>query len=86
MKIENLKDLKALIQLAKKEGVEYMCVDGVEFNLSAAALYPTDKPKRQNVSAIINNPSLITEDTSIDTPDELTEEQLLYYSATGEEQ
>lgn len=91
MKIENLKDLKDLFKLCREQGVERFSTDTFNFTLS-----PTDitnnrqkQPKTtknnqglpQNVTYV---PGGVTENTQIVTmPDQLTEEQLLMWSATG---
>jgi len=81
MKIDNIKDLKAVIKLCRTEGVEIIKVDGVELVLGKV----TETAKR-NV-AQFTMPKDILEEAKIEvTPmniptDELTEEQLLYGSA-----
>lgn len=80
MKIENLKDLKKLIDLCQKNGVEAIEVDGVKMNLR-----PVHKPAATRKSRkVVERPMTTdgTEDLSdvIET-DELTPEQMLFWSA-----
>lgn len=89
MAIENLKDLKKFLQLCRQQGVESIKFDGVEVYLGQQ---PTNsKPNRKVaaksiVSAAPTLPGVITEDTYIDTPDALTDEQKLFWSATDNQQ
>lgn len=81
MKIESLKDLEKVIKLCRKLGVEVIKVDGVELVLGHMA---TPSPQRSwtapKVSLAAYPPNGITSDTKIIT-DELTPEQMLFYSA-----
>ena len=86
MKIQDLKELEKLIRLCRKAGITVIKVDGIELAL-------TEQPPRKAVkrSNSFMAPSLpgIDENTpveTIDMPDSLTEEQLLYYSATENQQ
>ena len=77
MKIETLKDLKKVIQLCRETGVDIIKVDGIELVLGAQPTKQTAKTKSpQEVFSSIVGP-----DTPIETPDHLTDEQLLFYSA-----
>lgn len=93
MKIETLKDFKQVLQLCQRMGVTEIKIDGIEAKISLQS-----KPiKRTSIDldlppeAYIPVPqyqapiaSEATIDTDIDMPDQLSEEQLMYYSATGE--
>lgn len=73
MKIENLKDLKKLIQLCRAQGVNTISVDGVTVELG-------DQPqpvKRSNSPATTFNEQV--EEVTI--PDAFTQEQMLMWSA-----
>lgn len=86
MKLESIKDLEKVIKLCRKLGVNAIKIDGVEFALST--LNHSVKPKTFSDIATSTSsfvPNGITEDMKIVT-DELTDEQLLFYSATGNEQ
>lgn len=86
MKIENLKELQKLIKLCRAEGVESIRVDGIEMHLGAKPEASASKRINTNVfpeAATLVSPGGITESTKILT-DELTPEQLLYYSARPE--
>lgn len=92
MTISSLKELQALIRMVKKEGIESMSVDGIQFYINPN-LIKTDKQRQKPV-----NPSLMFNDLApeadmkiphynptpdvIDT-DELTDEQLLMWSANA---
>lgn len=84
MTIASLKDLEKLVKLCRKVGIDAIKVDGIEFSL-ASVPYKTSVPKRQvyiDPGQGFSSPG-IDADTRIDTPDELTEDQLLFYSAQG---
>lgn len=83
MKIENLKHLKQLIQFCLKNGVEAIEVDNIKMNLNLNHK-PTPKSKARIQDKVLA-PGGITDDTKIHMPDELTPEQLLFYSSTGHE-
>lgn len=80
MKIESIKELKALIQLCKKTGVDHIVVGDVELwinEIAASALqYNTQATQQETVYV----PGGITPELKIDPASELTEEQLLFYS------
>ena len=79
MKINDIKDLKKVIQLCRQTGVDIIKVDGVELVLGSAPRQPI---KARN-SSIETFSSAIGPDTPIETPDELTPEQLLMWSSEG---
>ena len=68
MTISNLKDLEAVIRLCRKQGVDSIEVDGVKLQLGSA-------PPKQAKSA--------GTETSIESDDVYTDEQLLTWSAHG---
>lgn len=88
MKIETLKDLRLLIKECRKQGVDIIKVDGVELVLGQMPNTPkgiSNKYTRESIHkakesilAGIQDPT--ADNALIDTPDELTEEQLLFYS------
>lgn len=88
MKIENIKQLQALIKLCRTTGVEAIEVDGIKMNLGAAptVIYKQHKTSTKSAEEIIETiaPGGITEEVKIPT-NGLTEEQLLFYSAQGHE-
>lgn len=79
MKIDSLKDLEKLVKLCRKVGIDAIKIDNIEF---ALAHQPT-KLKATTIAPAAYAPGGITEDTRIDMPDELTQEQLLMWSAGG---
>lgn len=85
MKVNDIKDLKKLIDLCRRTGVEAIEVDGVKMNLgtSPTIIYKTDHKKTSEQPTY--TPGGVTEDTRIDT-DVLTDEQLMFYSSDVENQ
>lgn len=98
MKIDSLKQLEQLLKLARKHGVEGMEVDSIKFNLgpeprkrsinvsTTGEAFPEAEVKVPAFNGVLKdnlNTSDITPHDSIKS-DELTEEQLLMWSATGE--
>lgn len=80
MKIENAKDLQALIKLCRKHGVESIEVDGVKLTLSPDA-FQTKPQRKRRVKQELTSDGTIDVSDIIDVPEELTPEQLLFYSA-----
>lgn len=95
MKIENIKQLQQLLKLARKEGVESMRVDGIEFFLGHLPQPTAKKTAKPDNFANLNLPPeadlQIPQYTppsvhdQIDT-DELSDEQILMWSAQGSQQ
>lgn len=88
MKIEKLSDLKALITLCRKTGVKDIIVDGISFSLSDLPRRSVqireakrDTRKVLGPSGLIDVPTELLPPEVIETPDELTAEQMLFYSA-----
>jgi hypothetical protein len=95
--IDSLKDLQKLLALCKKQGVTSIKIDGIELTLTL-----NNEPKRSHIDldafpeANIRVPQytqVSVQDTAteviepkIDMPDELTDEQLMFYSAKPEVQ
>lgn len=95
MTITNLKQLQQLLKLARKEGVESMRIGGIEFHLGHLPSAPVKKTAKPDNFANLNlppeadlqmpqyTPPIVTD--NIDT-DELSDEQKLFWSATGDNQ
>lgn len=84
MKIEKLSDLKKVIALCREYGVNIIKIDGIDIVLEGSpAAIKINKARAEVLPTY--TPGGITESTPIATPDALTEEQLLFYSA-GEQQ
>lgn len=94
MKIDSLKDLEAVIKLCRKTGIEHIIVDGVELNLGPVPIvYKAPKattvtngislPSMQWTSSVAHTPG---EDAKITVPDQLSDEEMLFYSVQGNEQ
>lgn len=84
MQLESLKDLEKLVKLCRKLGVDKIEVDGVKVELGAP---PEIVDSRKNrISNLQENqvfiPGGIDQDTRIDMPDELTEEQKMFWSSS----
>jgi hypothetical protein len=86
--IKTLKDLEKVVRLCRKLGVEAFECGNIKFNLGPA---PKAKAKRYNVAADIPEAALkipqftpAETETQTDNPiktDELSEDELLFYSA-----
>ncbi len=84
MKLDTLSDLKKLIALCRAQGVTAIKLDSVELTLGEAPQRIVKiKETAKHYPTIA--PGGITDDTRIST-EELTEEQLLFYSATDQTQ
>ncbi len=83
MTITSLKDLEKLVKLCRKVGIDAIKVDGIEFSLTSAPTSAIRSAKKQ----VNIDPNSFTQsglaDARIETPDELTDEQMLFYSAQG---
>lgn len=76
MTIDSLNDLKKLIALCRKTGVEIIKVNGIELVLKEQPVKDARRAAKQAINQIMQD--------KIDTPDELSPEDLLFYSATGQ--
>jgi hypothetical protein len=101
MKVENLKDLSKIIQTCRKLGVESIKVGDLEFHLGQVPgkrsartsainqeIFPEELvkvPKYNGLPGLIK-PEDVAREEHIDTPDELTEEQRMFYSSEPQEQ
>lgn len=82
MVIKDIKDLKQIIDLCRKTGVESIKIDNVEMHLGAVPIKYTTNTTKSITSTYPKN--VVTEETQI-TTDELTEEQLMFYSASNQD-
>ena len=91
MKIDSFKDLEKLIKLCQKTGVDAIKIDGIEMSIRPYVKPTVKRSIRPTetfaVGGIDENTKIIpnTIPDPIET-DELTDDQLLFYSATGEVQ
>lgn len=85
MKIETLKDLKNLVNLMRKSGIDKIKIDSIELELGSLPTYNKKSLKLDKLAITEQTyvPGGIDIDTTIDTPDILTDEQLLMWSSTG---
>lgn len=81
MKVNDIKHLEQIIKMCRKNGVDIIKLDGVEFHLGSEPIKrpSVTKQLKSNIPQFASNG--ITEDTQILGSDGLTEEQLLFYSA-----
>lgn len=79
--IDSLKDLEKLVKVMRKTGISKIKIEGIELELSSIAVPATKQPKLAVGEEHTFVPGGIDADTKIDTPDELTEEQLLNWSS-----
>lgn len=75
--------MKQLVKTCRQLGIDKIKVDNIEFELG-----PVEESAGSKLVAALKEantyvPGGIDANTKIDTPDELTEEQLLFYSAQG---
>jgi hypothetical protein len=70
MKINTLKELVEVIKVCKKHGIRDITIDGIHM------LVDNYEPK-QNLKTEQTKPS-----SNIETPDQLTDEDILFYSST----
>lgn len=90
MKIETLKELKQLVKACRQMGIDKIKVDNLEIDLGVEPVVST-RSARKLVAASEDHvfvPGGVDETTPIvadriDMPDELTEEQKMFWSATG---
>lgn len=83
MNISNLKELKALIKLCQDTGVDSIKIDNIELTLGSAPIkYAQPRQSSSKLDTTGISPGGITDRTRIIT-DELTPEQLLFYSSDG---
>ncbi len=97
MKIESLKDLQKVIQLCRKTGVKSFKLDGIELELGDIPNKGSRKPKlgmafpdtptipQYSPGGIDEQTKIVAETMAIAT-DELSEEDLLFYSSRPEDQ
>jgi CO dehydrogenase/acetyl-CoA synthase delta subunit len=93
VEIKSQKDLEKLIRMLRKQGVEAIKIDNIELHLGKMPLKASSRPKAMSYSAPeesikvpqFNGITTTEASDSVET-DELSEEELLFYSATGEAQ
>lgn len=80
MEIKNLKELQKLIQLCRKQGVDKLKLGETEIWLGAVPYKHTKDTSVDTYKSAFDPGQLVPMDEKIATQ-ELTEEELLYYSA-----
>ncbi len=76
MKLDSIRDLKRLIALCRKEGIEQIKLEGLELTFGSLP-EPKVKTSPKTVAPLA---TIVTEETPIHPLDGLTEEQLLMWS------
>lgn len=84
--IKDLKDLGKLIDLCRKKGVETVKVDGVEFTLGDVPQAPRLHTAARDMNLPPESYIPIIQNTMAIASEDLTEEQLLFYSTGAEEE
>lgn len=75
MKIDSVRQLDRLMAVCRKRGVTAIKIDGIEFTLTEEL---PQRPLRR--STMLQDAS----NSPIETPDTLSQEDLLFYSASGQ--
>ena len=76
----NFKDLEKLMKLARKYGLTTVKTQDIEFTLQES--FTSNEPKAHR--SVTLPPFGVSENDRIETPGELTADELLFYSATGQ--
>jgi hypothetical protein len=91
MKIENIRDLEKIIRVCRKTGVDIIKIGDIEIVLdkSFKTALRQSKALKTDIKGI-ELPGGIDESTKIEipdiaTPDELSDEQLMFYSAGAQQ-
>ena len=80
--VNNLKELKAFLKLCRAEGVESIKFGNTEvFFRPNAPVQVTKAKKGVNLDALVETDGVQVPMPEIDEPDQLTEEQKLFYSS-----
>lgn len=86
MKIDTLKDLEKLVKLCRRLGIDAMEIGDIKFGLGQLPVIP----KKSNIQSMFQeadlripkyNPVVTDSTPDIIKTDELTDEQLLFYSS-----
>lgn len=78
----SLKELEKLLKLCRKQGVESLRYNDIELHLGPMPTSPAKRQRKVTQQPIPGAEAFSMPD--IDTPDELTEEQMLMWSAGGQ--
>lgn len=73
MKLDSFSDMKKLIDLCRKSGIDQISVDGVEIKFGLPVV---KQSRNKKVTSYYTQPLIAEEDA-------LTDEELLFYSSTG---
>jgi hypothetical protein len=87
MQVKDINDLEKIIKLCRKTGVESIKIDNIELKLGdqpEKQLLATPAKKTINTSTYA--PGGITEDSKIEIPEQLTEDQLMMWSTGSDQQ
>lgn len=89
MTINSLKELDKLMLLCKKRGIKAIKIDNIEFAIEEVVLSTATKSTSKMPFVAPDlitgsfDPGTISVNDKIDMPDELTQEQLMFFSAQG---
>jgi hypothetical protein len=79
LKIENIKELRAVIKLCRELGVDSIEVDSIKLQLGSKPIKATSTRQspvyRPTTDGTMDVPEIV------DMPDELTDEQMMFYSS-----
>lgn len=91
MEVKNLKELQKVIQLCRKLGVEAIEVDNVKLNLGAIPSKIANNTRKVDQEVFPEESIKVPQFTPVQdaadkiATDELSEEQLMYYSSASKE-
>lgn len=93
MKIDSLKELQKIIALCRKTGVQSIKIDGIELQLGSVPTAQKSSKSKQTIDYSRDFPESqvqvpqyqATEPEDISPEEQLSEEQLMFYSSSSEE-
>jgi hypothetical protein len=88
MKIETLKELEQLIKLCKKQGIKAIKIDNIEFGIEEQTTAPAKRIETLPEEAVrvpAYNGAPLSDPGKVETAEELTDEQKLFWSSDSEE-
>lgn len=82
MTISSLKDLEKLMAICRKRGVKTITIGDITLTMDEQAPeMPSKRSIKAQEASEVYVPGAVGPETKIEIPDELTPEQLLFYSA-----
>jgi hypothetical protein len=86
MQVKDINDLEKIIKLCRKTGIESIKIDNIELKLGEVPQKDTQILPKRTINTTTYAPGGITEDSKIDVPEQLTEEQMMFYSVLSQDQ